>query len=480
MDRSSGVLLHPTSLPGPWGCGDIGPEARRFAGWLGRARQRWWQMLPLGPVDGSGSPYNSPSAFAGSAGLVSIDDLVADGLLSEADVGDARRDAPAGDADFEFVRLRRIPLVRKAAGRLLASDPGGVRRFVDQHPWVGEWSRFAARKRQHGDGAWWDWADGAADPALADEEAAVQMLFARQWARLRAAAGEAGVGLIGDLPIFVAADSADVTAHRELFLLGADGRPEVVAGVPPDAFSPVGQKWGMPLYDWDANAAEGFAWWRDRLGALLVRIDHFRGFEAAWHVPADDPDARGGRWVPGAGAPLFEALRDACGGTLPVIAEDLGVITAAVEALRDGFGLPGMKILQFAFGGDPEHTYLPHRYPDRCVVYTGTHDNQTTAGWWQTIGEHERARVRAYAHGGTDEPVWDLIQLAWGSRAELAMAPMQDLLGLADEARLNTPGLSVGNWAWRLRAQPLEGLAARLADITLRSARASSRREEGR
>lgn len=477
MERSSGVLLHPTSLQGPWGGGDIGPEARAFSAWLGRGRQSWWQMLPLGPVDGSGSPYNSPSAFAGSAGLISIDDLLTDGLLIAEEIADLRRDAPQGDVDFRFVAERRVPLVRLAAKRLAADDGVGVAAFVAEHPWLPEWSAFAARKQQNGGAPWWEWDPGAPDPALVATESAVQLLFARQWARLRDAAAAAGVGLVGDLPIFVAGDSADVTGNRELFLLNEHGQPDVVAGCPPDAFTPVGQKWGMPLYDWHGNAASGFDWWRLRLTALLervdlVRIDHFRGFEAAWHVPADAPDASTGRWVPGPGAPLFEALRESCGDTLPLIAEDLGVITPAVEALRDGLNLPGMRVLQFAFGGEPNHPYLPHGYPSRSVVYTGTHDNQTTLGWWQSIGEDERSRVLRYLGGGSGDPAWDLIRLAWDSPADLAIAPMQDLLALDDAARLNTPGATEGNWAWRLDTTPDDVLAGRLAEATLRSRRA--------
>ncbi|MCO4773203.1 MAG: 4-alpha-glucanotransferase [Deltaproteobacteria bacterium] len=478
MQRSSGVLLHPTSLPGPWGGGDVGPEARRFVQWLRSARQAWWQMLPLGPVDGSGSPYNSPSAFAGSPGLISIDDLIADGLLDAASrsVRELRADAPAGKVDFRFVRERRVPLVRQAALALARDDAGAVEAFAEANAWAVEWAEFAARKAASGDAAWWQWKEQAVSWDDVATELAVQLLFARQWDRLHAAAGDAGVGLIGDIPIFVSADSADVASHRELFLLGAEGRPDVVAGVPPDAFSPTGQKWGMPLYDWEANAQEGFQWWRSRLTGLLervdlVRIDHFRGFAAAWHVGADEPDAIHGEWVPGPGAALFEALRDACNGELPVIAEDLGVITPAVEDLRDRFGLPGMRILQFAFGGEPNHPFLPHSYPERSVVYTGTHDNQTTAGWWAGIGDDERARVLRYLGGGTGDPSWDLIRLAWDSRAELAIAPMQDLLSLGDEARFNTPGLAEGNWGWRLSEPVAELVAGRLAEVTLRAGR---------
>lgn len=466
MKRSSGVLLHPTSLPGAWGGGDLGPEARRFVRWLGRAGQRWWQILPLGPTDDGGSPYNSPSAFAGDPALISLDDLVDEGWLD----GPVALEPPPGPIDHAWIRDHRLPLVRLAGRRV--ADRQDLGPFLEANPWVGPWARFRALKARFPDRGFWGQPDDATpDETLVREELGVQWLFDRQWRRLRAEAESVGVGIIGDLPIFVSADSVDVQAHPSLFLLGPDGQPEVVAGVPPDGFSPTGQKWGMPLYDWPAHADSDFRWWRRRMSALLqrvdlVRIDHFRGFEAAWHIPAADPDATRGRWVEGPGPALFDALQDEL-GELPVIAEDLGVITPEVVALRDGFGLPGMRILQFAFGGDPEHAYLPHRYPANCVVYTGTHDNQTSVGWWRTIGEDERDRVRRYVGGDVDpKPSWALMRLAWRSRASLAVAPMQDVLGLGDEARFNVPGHRDGNWAWRMTQAPSDDLADRLATLT--------------
>lgn len=486
MSRASGVLLHPSSLPGPWGQGDLGPEARRFAAWLGSARQRVWQMLPLSPVDGSGSPYNSPSAFAGSAGLVSIDDLITDGWLGadDDDVAALRTLCATADQDridHALIREHREPLVRRAA-RSVAEDASvapALAAFRDRVAgWLPAWARFFALKQQNGGSAFWEWRISEADPGLVAEEEAVQFLFDQQWSRLKTAAREHGVLLVGDLPIFVSANSADLQGHPELFLLGEDGRPALVAGVPPDAFSPTGQMWGMPLYDWERNRADGYAWWCDRLTALLervdlVRIDHFRGFEAAWHIPADADDARAGEWRPGSGPELFEAFQKALKSeSLPVIAEDLGVITPEVEALRDGFDLPGMRILQFAFGGDPNHGFLPHTYPERCVVYTGTHDNQTTHGWWAGIGDEERDRVASYLGRRVTDPAWDLWRLASDSRAELAVVPAQDLLSLGDDARMNTPGLSDGNWAWRARSGAFGGhLAGRLAEVTMRSRR---------
>ncbi len=490
MSRASGVLLHPTSLPGPWGQGDLGPEARRFAAWLGSARQRVWQVLPLTPVDDSGSPYNSPSAFAGSAGLVSLDDLVEQGWLRADDPELAALAAicaerPADRIDHRLIKERREPLVRKAARALL--DARGTGRFPSEafaaflqaeSAWLPDWTRFHALGRERG-APWWSWpAQAAPDPALVAEEEAVQFLFDAQWRRLRAVAAEHGVQIVGDLPIFVSANSAAVWSSPELFLLGEDGLPAVVAGVPPDAFSPTGQMWGMPLYDWARNEADGFAWWCARLSALLrrvdlVRVDHFRGFEAAWHIPADAEDARAGSWVPGPGRVLFDALQRALGGgPLPLIAEDLGVITPAVDALRDAFCLPGMRILQFAFGGEPNHAYLPHTYPERCVVYPGTHDNDTVFGWWAHIGAEERQRVASYLGREVGDPAWDLWRLASESRAELAVVAAQDLLSLGEEARFNVPGMADGNWAWRAAPGALDDhLAGRLAEVTARAHR---------
>ena len=490
MSRANGVLLHPTSLPGPWGQGDLGPEARRFASWLGAARQRVWQMLPLTPVDGGGSPYNSPSAFAGSAGLVSVDDLIADGWLDPNDpvLAELRDHCAASDAtrvDHAVIRALREPLVRTAARALMAAEgtprfpAGEVARFREAEAgWLPEWTQFHALKQQHGGAPFWEWTESAPEPALVAEEESVQFLFDQQWRRLRSVAAAHGVQIVGDLPIFVAEDSAAVWAHPELFLLGPSGRPEFVAGVPPDAFSPTGQMWGMPLYDWPANQAEGYSWWCARLASLLrrvdvVRIDHFRGFEAAWHVPATAADARSGAWRPGPGAALFTALSEALGGgRLPVIAEDLGVITPEVEALRDDFGLPGMRILQFAFGGEPNHPFLPHVFPDGCVVYTGTHDNQTTLGWWQGLGAAERGRVASYLGRPVVDPAWDLLRLAADSRADLAVVPAQDLLSLDDASRMNTPGRADGNWGWRAAEGALDVLCAgRLAELTARARR---------
>ena len=493
--RRMGVLLHPTSLPGPWGIGDIGPSARKFVHWLARAQVSTWQVLPLGPVDDGGSPYASPSAFAGNPLLLSIDDLIEEGWLSAQDetVGALRLAAarlPLDQVGWPVVHEKKTAAVRLAATRLLAAR-GTARfpqadwdRFLDEAAfWLPGWARFAANKTAQEQRSWWDWPGGAEAEAPADQVAiqtAIQFLWERQWARLRAEARAHAVQLLGDVPIFVNEDSADVADHRTLFRLGADGRVGEVAGVPPDYFSELGQRWGNPLYDWESNAQEDHRWWSERLMTLLrrvdaVRLDHFRGFAAAWAIPASSEDARAGRWTPGPGMVLIDALRRRLrawdptrfgDGNLPLIAEDLGVITADVEELRDRAGLPGMKVLQFAFTGDPLHPYLPGNYHGRCVVYTGTHDNDTARGWYNHASPQEQDRVRRWLARDGQDIAWDLIRAAAASTAELAIVPLQDILDLGSEARLNVPGKKDGNWAWRLLPGQLElRHADRLAEV---------------
>ncbi len=471
--RRSGVLLHPTSLPGRFGTGTIGPDARAFVGWMERAGQSLWQMLPLTPVDGFGCPYASPSAFASNPLLISLVDLVDEGLLD----ADDPALAPLAEAserqpefiDFDLLFENKLPAVRRAAARSLERGDltAPFAQFVrDNSGWV------------HG---WAEWEAARSPGTSVEVERAVQHLFDRQWQRLRATARDAGVALIGDLPIFVSGNSAEVDDHPELFCVGDDGRPEVVAGVPPDAFSPTGQLWGNPLYAWEAHASTSYAWWKARVRALLrlvdyVRVDHFRGFAACWEVAADAVDATGGRWVPGPGRDLFDALCEDLGG-LPFIAEDLGVITDDVKELRDSLRLPGMKILQFAFDGDPDHPYLPHNHGPRCVVYTGTHDNETTRGWYGTTDERSRDVYRRYTARDGSDPAGDLVRLAMGSVADTCITPMQDLLRLGGGARMNCPG-SVGsqNWTWRLRpGQPTGGDADALAATTRTFGRAPKR-----
>jgi 4-alpha-glucanotransferase len=460
--RHAGVILHPTSLPGPGPVGEIGPYAHAFLDWMQRAGLDTWQMLPLHPVGPGSSPYTSASAFAADPRLISIEQLVADGLLAPTSM-------PYGlDAlDADLVDGWKTPLLREAAAK--AAGDVACRAWVRTQPWLEDWALYDALARAQG-GGWWDWpADArdrkglaklrkqhAADVAVAE---GLQWLFHRQWTALRAAAAERGIRLLGDIPIFVSGDGCDTWANRALFRLGADGRPDPIAGVPPDYFSPTGQRWGNPTYDWPRHAADGFGWWIARVKREmdlvdLVRLDHFRGFAASWCIPAVEEDARTGRWEPGPGRALFDALRASL-GRLPLVAEDLGEITPDVEALRDELALPGMKVLQFAFGTDAAHPFLPHNYGHtRWFVYTGTHDNDTVAGWYAATDEATRHRARTYCGRDGSAPAWMLLREAWASVAETAVAPMQDFLGLGGDARLNTPGLAEGNWTWRLRDLP--------------------------
>jgi len=483
--RESGVLLHPISLPGPYGVGEIGPHARIFVEVLREMGQRLWQVLPLGPADSAYSPYQSPSTFAGNPLMISLDDLAALDLLDASDLADY----PTGDPhaiDYERLIPARQGLLALAAGRFAERADGALRQacadWQSEHGpvWLHDFALFSAIKREQEDKAWTNWPAPLTrrEPAALAEAAErlsedidrvkiEQFLFMHQWMALRDCCRGAGVKIVGDIPIFVAHDSAEVWANPELFQLDERGEPTVIAGVPPDYFSKTGQRWGNPLYRWDVMADNGFEWWKKRLRHVLsladmVRIDHFRGFQDYWEIPADEETAINGRWRPGPGDALFHAFREALGDELPIIAEDLGDITEEVEALRDRLELPGMKILQFAFDGDPENKFLPHNFTPNCVVYTGTHDNNTAVGWFQgdaarTPEEIERDRHNARAYLGVDgsEINWNLIEAAWRSPANTAIAPMQDLLGLDGSARLNTPGQKDGNWRWRFEWEAL-------------------------
>ena len=487
LARGSGVLLHPTSLPGPHGSGDLGLEAERLLDWLERAQQRYWQVLPLSPVGYGSSPYSSLSTFAGNPMLVDLRALVARGWLAAADVP-AATELPARHLDFGRANGLRTALLRRAAQTFFArpapEEHAAYEAFVEKHaPWLDDYSLFMALHDAHAGAEWSSWESGLVHrekAALARARATLadgvgyhrftQWLFFEQWARLRAMAAAKHIRLIGDVPIFVAYHSADVWAHPELFHLDEARRPTVVAGVPPDYFSATGQRWGNPLYRWDKLAETGFAWWVDRLRALLelvdvVRLDHFRGFAGYWEIPAEAETAVSGRWVDGPGAALFEALRAAL-GNLPIVAEDLGLITPDVAVLRDRFRFPGMKVLQFAFGSDAQNAFLPHNYERNAVVYTGTHDNDTTRGWFDQAPEAERHFVRRYlGTDGRDLP-WDFIRLALGSVADVAIVPFQDVLGLGSEGRMNRPGLAAGNWDWRFTWDEVPTDAAtRLADL---------------
>lgn len=482
--RAGGVLLHPTSLPSPYGIGDLGPGANRWIAWLARAGCRLWQMLPLGPTGFGDSPYQSFSAFAGNPLLISPDLLIDDGLLHPDDLAGLPA-FPDRQVAYGGVIAAKGRLLRLAGGRFREGAAGGIREGYEafcraEAGWLEDYALFMALKADQSGHPWVGWpadlanreADALAQArrALSDpieDQRLWQYLFERQWGALRGESHEEGLLLIGDVPIYVSHDSADVWANRELFHLDERGIPTVVAGVPPDYFSATGQLWGNPLFRWDVMAANGYAWWIERLRAVLarvdvVRLDHFRGFEAYWEIPAGSPTAETGRWVPGPGAGLFQALAEAL-GDLPLIAEDLGVITPEVEALRDRFDLPGMKVLQFAFNGDPESPFLPHNFTSRCVVYTGTHDNDTTCGWHETAGEEVRDFYRRYLGRDGGDVAWDLIRAAWGSVANWSLAPLQDFLALGSEARMNYPGRPGGNWTWRALDSELdEALAARI------------------
>ena len=488
--RSAGVLLHVTSLPGPYGVGDLGPEARAWVDALARAKQTWWQILPLGPPGAGDSPYQCFSAFAGNPLLISPDDLVREGLLRREDL--PAHALPPGRVNYHKAGALKTALLVKAWERFWGDHSSPLHDEWDgftrsQAHWLDDFALFMAMVDARGTARWPGWPRDLARRKPATLHAAkldqlervrrhafAQFLFWRQLQALRRYAKGKGVKLIGDLPIFVSADSSDVWANPQLFQLDRTGRPKAVAGVPPDYFSQTGQRWGNPLYDWDAMRRDGYAWWLARVRATLdqvdlVRVDHFRGFEAYWRVPAHLPTAERGRWVKAPGRELFQALQKAL-GALPFIAEDLGVITPEVEALRDEFGLPGMRVLQFAFGGGADNPFLPHHYVRNAVAYTGTHDNDTTVGWFRGLDKKARAAVRDYAGSGSDgkwDPAWALIRLAWASVADRAIAPLQDVLSLGSTARMNTPGTGTGNWRWRYRAETLrDDVLDRLGELT--------------
>jgi 4-alpha-glucanotransferase len=466
--RAGGILLHPTSLPGPNGIGEFGPEAYRFVDFLERSSMKIWQVLPLGPTGYGDSPYQSFSAFAGNPLFLSIDRLLESGYLTAEDLRE-RPSFPDDRVDFGWVIQWKLPLLEKAAERFFAADRerAAFDEFAgDNACWLPDFARFMARKQPHPEDAHRYW----------------QFEFSRQWCALKQYANERGIRVMGDIPIYVAGDSADVWSHRELFELDEQDRAVKVAGVPPDYFSATGQLWGNPIYRWDVVAREGYAWWIERLRAALarldmLRLDHFRGFEAYWEVPASEHTAINGHWVKGPGAALFEAAEKAL-GPLPIVAENLGVITPEVEAIRERFGYPGMSVLQFAFGNDPQApTFRPHNYPREVVAYTGTHDNDTTVGWWTSKGGSDSTRTaediakerdftRRYLNTDGAEINWTFIRTLMASVADTVLIPVQDVLGLGHEARMNLPGTMHGNWQWRLRSGALtENHATRLREL---------------
>jgi 4-alpha-glucanotransferase len=476
--RSCGLLLHPTSLPGAFGSGDIGPEAHKFVDFIAAAGQRWWQMLPVGPPGDGNSPYSAQSAFAGSALLISLDALVDNGLLERGELKPLR--FKKHRVEYDRVGPFRQRLLLMAYARFLGAGGTDLKAFkafvVDNAFWLDDYALFGTLKLAFKGRPWARWPRQyrRRDPkaiARAKEtlgfaigfEHFIQFEFDRQWRALRARCAKNGIGLIGDIPIFVAYDSAEVWANPRLFLLDRDLRPTVVSGCPPDFFSANGQRWGHPHYNWAVHRKDGYHWWIERFRFTLkwfdaVRIDHFLGFHRVWHVPARSKTAKGGRYVPGPGAPFFDTLRNKL-GDVPIIAEDLGAVVPEALAVRDRFNFPGMRVLQFGFGDGGQY-HLPHNYPRRAVVYTGTHDNDTTGGWLRSIPARERTRVAQYAG---DAHVWPLIRLAMSSVADTAIFPVQDLLELGREARMNLPGVADGNWAWRLPAGKLTpALAKRL------------------
>jgi 4-alpha-glucanotransferase len=479
--RSSGILLHPTSLSGPSGVGDLGAGAYAFADFLSATGQHLWQVLPLGPTGYGDSPYQCFSAFAGNPLLISLEKLAEEGILSAADLATAPSFANH-EVDYGSVIRFKLPLLRKAfknfKKRGTASDWNEFHVFCRQHiTWLDDYATFTAIKAAHGGAVWNRW-----DPAIASRRPEAiahwteklseeiesckygQYQFFKQWSGLKNYCHQRGIRIFGDVPIFVAHDSADVWAHPELFELAADGRPQVVAGVPPDYFSATGQLWGNPLYRWEVLSQTGYAWWIERLRATLatvdiVRLDHFRGFEGYWEVPATETTAVNGRWVKGPGASLFQAIQQAL-GDLPIVAENLGVITPEVERLREQFGFPGMAILQFAFGTDPQGVgFRPHHYSRDLVVYTGTHDNDTTMGWWTNSGMADSTR--------SPEEIHREREFVLASVADVAVIPLQDLLGLGSEARMNLPSKPSGNWRWRYRSEALTAeIRERLKELT--------------
>lgn len=489
FERQSGILLHPTSLPGNYGIGTFNQAAYTWVDFLATTRQSIWQVLPLGPTGYGDSPYQSFSSFAGNPYLISIEDMIQDGLADEAMLGNVPDFSPER-VDYGALYYWKLPVLRAAADRFAAFTKGELRAEFDafcseQAAWLDDYALFMALKDIHDGAPWnqWDMPLRSRQPSALAEVAKQhagkvfshkfnQWLFFRQWRRLKAYANERGIRIMGDIPIFVAMDSSDTWTSPQEFFLDDEYQPTVVAGVPPDYFSATGQLWGNPLYRWEAMREDGYAWWLRRIQAALqlydlVRIDHFRGFAGYWEVPAGAETAENGRWVPGPGADFFEKVGAAL-GDLPIIAEDLGEITPDVIELRNQFNLPGMKILQFAFSTDASDKFLPHNYKPNFAVYSGTHDNDTSRGWYEeSAQDHERDYFRRYLRTDGSDAAWSLIDAAFRSVALIAIVPLQDVLGLGSEARMNLPGSAQGNWTWRYLPEQLShAVAKRLREAT--------------
>ena len=490
FSRAGGILLHPSSLPGPYGIGDLGPQAYHFVDWLASTGCKLWQVLPLGPTGYGDSPYQCFSAFAGNPYLISFDSLIEDEFLTEDDLAHLPDFQPSR-VDYGQLIPWKLNLLQKAFSRLTSASKqlrGAFDQFrSDNAAWLDDFALFMSLKEANGGGAWSGWEESLrkrepsamkrARTAHRDDilrHSFFQYLFFRQWHKLRYYANEQNIKIIGDIPIFIAYDSADAWANPDLFFLDEDGLPTVVAGVPPDYFSKTGQLWGNPLYRWDVHKLSGYAWWLERLRSVLnfvdvVRLDHFRGFAGYYEIPYGAPTAETGQWLTGPGKDFFATisreLGEANNGELPIVAEDLGVITPDVVELRDSFHLPGMKILQFGFVS-PSDPFLPHNYVSHCVAYTGTHDNDTASGWLASAPADERNFALRYLNSNGSDFAWDLIRAVWSSVAVYAVAPMQDLLSLGTEARMNFPARLGGNWEWRMQEKDMnKPLAARLHEL---------------
>jgi 4-alpha-glucanotransferase len=480
--RKSGILLHPTSLPGEWGIGDLGAGAYHFVDFLADSGQQYWQILPLGPPGYGNSPYQTCSSIAGNPLLISLQSLVAQGWLA---AGDLRVKPRFSDiaVDFGAVIPSKMALIKKAARAFLRQYSHPLRAEFDEFrtrmkSWLEPFAEFAALKEANGGVAWTAWTQtSGCDARDVLEQQFMQFEFFREWKALKKYCNERGIKIIGDIPIFIAHDSADVWANPELFDLDAQGNPRTVAGVPPDYFSKTGQRWGNPLYRWDVIERTGYRWWLDRVKYTLqtvdvIRLDHFRGFEKFYEIPADSATAVNGRWMPGPGDRFFDALQESL-GLVPIIAEDLGYITPEVHAMRDRWGFPGMRVLQFAFDDlSPDNPHKPYNYVPRCVVYTGTHDNDTTGGWLRRSQDKAASSEieMAFLYMGIvgEDAVWNFIRLALSSVAETAILPMQDVLELGTEARMNFPGKMENNWRWKMQADQIKPeLAARLRALNL-------------
>ena len=477
FERSSGILLHITSLPGKYGIGTFGAEAHDFVDFLIASRQKVWQILPLGHTGYGDSPYQCYSAFAGNPMLIDCELLMKNGLLKETEL-DVKHTFSDSVVEYDQVHAFKMPLLLKAADRFLSraslAEQTKFELFCDQNKyWLDDYATFIAIKQKNQGKPWWEWEKGLrmrenealekvayelSGPLLAYK--VIQFFFYTQWIDLKSYANRNGVSIIGDIPLYIAHDSADAWCHHNNFWFDKDRNPVSVAGVPPDYFSETGQLWGNPLYNWDYLKQNEFAWWIERVKANFVlydylRIDHFRGLAAFWAVPFGEKTAIKGEWLPAPGMELLRTIREKL-GELPIIAEDLGVITPDVIELRDGFNFPGMKILQFAFDSDEENDFLPHTYPRNCIVYTGTHDNDTSLGWFVASKDKDKNALREYWNPDERDISWSFIKMAAASVADLAIVPLQDVLKLGSEARMNTPGTSSGNWKWRYKSIDLK------------------------